>query len=261
MNRRLLFLITSLTYGGAESQVVELALGFARAGWSVRVVCMTPLGPKARDLQTAGVPVDSLGMRPGHPDLRGFWRLVWILRRFQPLVLHAHMVHANLLARLVRPWVRVPLLICTAHNIHEGGRWREVAYRLTDPLCDLTTQVSQAGLRRYLEVGAIAAGRGLFMPNGVDTRRFAPDDEARMALRREMGAEGFVWLAAGRFTEPRTTPTCCVLLPRWWRATPRPGCGWWARESCSCLCASWPARCGWRNVWSSWARGAICPAC
>jgi glycosyltransferase involved in cell wall biosynthesis len=202
-----LFLITSLIYGGAESQLVELALGFARAGWRVRVVCMTPLGPRAQDLVRAGIPVETLEMRAGWPSLKGPWKLVQILREFQPTVLHAHMVHANLLARLVRPWVRIPLLICTAHNINEGGRWRELAYRLTDPWCDLTTQVSQAGLRRYLEVGAIAPGRGMFMANGVDTQRFAPDAAWRKAVRDEMGVrDSFVWLAVGRFTEAKDYP-------------------------------------------------------
>ncbi len=207
MSRRLLFLITSLTYGGAESQLVLLAQGLAQAGWAVRVVCMTPLGPKAQDLQAAGIQVDSLGMRPGRPSLRGFCQLRQTLLQFQPAVLHAHMVHANLLARLVRPLARVPVLICTAHNIIEGGRWREWAYRLTDRWCDLTTQVSQAGLKRYLEIGAIAPGRGLFMPNGVDTCRFAPDAVVRAALRREMGVQDrFVWLSVGRFTAAKDYP-------------------------------------------------------
>jgi glycosyltransferase involved in cell wall biosynthesis len=208
MNRRLLFVITSLIYGGAEAQLVALALGFARAGWQVRVVCMTPLGPRAQDLQSAGVPVDSLQMQPGRPSLRAFLRLVQIIRSFRPSLVHSHMVHANLLARLARPLAQVPVLVCTAHNIREGGRWRETAYRLTDPLCDLTTQVSQAGLRRYLEVGAIAPGRGIFMANGVDTARFKPDAEARVALRQAMGAqESFVWLAVGRFTQAKDYPS------------------------------------------------------
>ncbi|RIH89743.1 GDP-mannose-dependent alpha-(1-6)-phosphatidylinositol monomannoside mannosyltransferase [Meiothermus luteus] len=205
--RRILLLITSLGHGGAETQVVELARGLAQTGWGVQVVCMTPLGPKAQDLAQAGIPVDSLGMRPGRPSLKGFVRMVRLVREFQPQVLHAHMVHANLLARLVRPLVRVPVVLCTAHNIIEGGRWRELAYRLTDPLCDLTTQVSQAGLERYLKVGAIPKGRGLYIPNGVDTRRFAPDPEARLALRREMGVqEEFIWLAVGRFAPAKDYP-------------------------------------------------------
>ncbi len=144
------------------------------------------------------------------------------------------MVHANLLARLVRPLVRVPVVLCTAHNIIEGGRWRELAYRLTDPLCDLTTQVSQAGLERYLKVGAIPKGRGLYIPNGVDTRRFAPDPEARLALRREMGVQGgssgWPWAASLR---PRTTPTCSRPSVKYPRHTPQPGFGWWAKDRCS----------------------------
>ncbi|RDI95091.1 glycosyltransferase [Meiothermus sp. QL-1] len=217
--KRLLLLITSLSYGGAESQLVALARGLAQLGWRVRVVCMTPLGPLAQPLEAAGIPVDSLGMRPGRPSLRGFVRMVRLVRAFRPQVLHAHMVHANLLARLVRPFAPVPLVLCTAHNLIEGGRVREWAYRLTDFLCDLTTQVSEAGLRRYLEVGAIPPGRGLYLPNGVDTARFAPDPQARAELRRDMGlGEEFVWLAVGRFAPAKDYPNLlrafALLAPR-----------------------------------------------
>ncbi|MCS7058376.1 MAG: glycosyltransferase [Meiothermus sp.] len=206
--KRVLLLVTSLGHGGAETQVVELGRGLAQLGWAVRVVCMVPPGPKAQDLAQAGIPVDSLEMQPGRPSLKGFTRMVRLVRKFQPQVLHAHMVHANLLARLVRPFVRVPVVLCTAHNIIEGGRWRELAYRLTDSLCDLTTQVSEAGLERYLRVGAIPPRRGLYIPNGVDPKRFAPDPAVRQPLRQRLGAQDgeFVWLAVGRFVEAKDYP-------------------------------------------------------
>ncbi|MEM2002108.1 MAG: glycosyltransferase, partial [Candidatus Methanomethylicaceae archaeon] len=123
------------------------------------------------------------------------------------------MVHANILARLVRPLARVPVLICTAHNIDErgrkgSGRLRVLLYRWTDPLCDLTTQVSQAGLERYVRIRAVPPHKLRYIPNGVDTERFRPNPELRRRLREEMElGRAFVWLAVGRFNPQKDYST------------------------------------------------------
>ncbi|MEK5764945.1 glycosyltransferase, partial [Acinetobacter junii] len=39
-----------------------------------------------------------------------------IIENFKPDVVHAHMVHANIFARLARKYVSFPRLICTAHS-------------------------------------------------------------------------------------------------------------------------------------------------
>jgi len=205
---RLLYVITDLDFGGAENQVVQLARRFQARGWAVMLVSMLPPRAFVAELERAGVQVAHLGMRRGFPDPRAIIRLARLIRRWRPDVVHSHMVHANLLARVTRLIVPVRLLICTAHSILEGGRWRELAYRLTDPLCDLTTHVSQAGAERAVRVGALPAGKVQVVPNGVDTMRFHPDPSARVRLREMLGlGNHFVWLAVGRFETPKDYPT------------------------------------------------------
>ncbi len=224
--RRITFVTTALSDGGAENQLVYLATQLqARGGWDARVISM--LAPKAytEKLLSAGIPVVSLGMRRGIPDPRAMLKLAALLRRTQPQIVHSHMVHANLLARVTRLLYRVPVLISTAHNIDEGpdkrttsavgrvfagsrrvasSRWRERGYRLTDPLCDLTTNVSQAAVERYIQIGAVPRAKIRFVPNGVDTAQFRPDPIARERVRRELGLEErFVWLAVARFEDAK----------------------------------------------------------
>ncbi|MER3555718.1 MAG: glycosyl transferase family 1 [Meiothermus sp.] len=201
------FLITALGLGGAETQVVRLASGLKARGWQVSAVTMVPKGHNAEALERLGVRVFSLDMRRSLPDPRAVMALARLLRQEKPTVLHAHMVHANLLARFVRLFAPVPVVVSTAHNIDEGGRWRELAYRLTDPLSNLTTQVSEAGLERYVRIGATPAHKIRFVPNGINTAEFRPDPAARQRLRDELGLGGdFVWLAAGRLTEAKDYP-------------------------------------------------------
>jgi glycosyltransferase involved in cell wall biosynthesis len=212
--KRILFLVTGLAYGGAETQVVYLATRFKSRGWEVGVVSLIPPKAYIEDLEKADVLVFSLDIWRKLPDPRPILRLVQIIRKWQPDVVHSHMVHANLLARIVRPLAPFPVLVCTAHNIDEGGRLREVLYRLTDPFCDLTTQVSQAGLERYVHVGAVPRHKICYIPNGVDTERFKPNLEDRLKVRKELGVEGFVWLAVGRFDPPKDYPNMLQAFAR-----------------------------------------------
>ena len=202
---RVALLTTSLARGGAESQIVQCAIALRRRGWETAVVSLLDPTAFAGELAAAGVPVHSLGMRPGHADPRGLVRLIGFLRVFRPQILHSHMFHANLVARVVRLFSPVPVVISTLHSIAEssretaGVRWRDLAYRLTDPLADMVTAVSRAVADRHRSSGAARAAKLRVIPNGVDTGRYHPDPARRESVRREMGIEErFVWLAAGR---------------------------------------------------------------
>jgi glycosyltransferase involved in cell wall biosynthesis len=195
--------------------VYLLASGLKKRSWQVRVVSIIPPEHFVEELEAEGIPVETLGMVRGVPDPRALWRLARILRRFRPAILHAHMIHANLLARLARLLAPVPRIICTAHNTIEVGRSfrtersTHLAYGYTDFLCDLTTQVSMEGYRRFLEGGAARADKLRYVPNAVDVRRFIPQAHLRLTVRKELGIpEGtFCWLAVGRLEEAKDYPT------------------------------------------------------
>lgn len=195
------FLITSLDpIGGAEMQVANLAKSLKCRGWTVMVISMLPEGNGlAKELHSCSVPVTSLRMRKGIADPRAIWRLAKIIRAVKPDILHAHMVEASLLARVTRLIVSVPLLISTAHSIREGGRLYDLAYRMTDRLGDLTTNVSFAAAQRYAQKGLVPVNRLRVIRNGVDANSFFPSETSRDKMRRAFEcSDQFVWLAVGR---------------------------------------------------------------
>ena len=160
------------------------------------------------ELEEAGVAWATLGMERGSAHPRDVARLRRILREWRPSVVHSHMIHANLLARAARTVTRMPVLLCTAHNVDEGGKARMLAYRLTDPLCDRTTNVSVAAVERYVRIRAVPRRKISFMPNGIDPEKFRPRPELRSAVRHELGlGDEFVWLGVGRFEEQKDYPT------------------------------------------------------
>jgi glycosyltransferase involved in cell wall biosynthesis len=220
--RKIVFLITGLAYGGAEVQLLFLSKRLRERGWETHVVSMLSPQAIAEEFVAAGITVSSLHMHRGIPDPRAILYLRKTLQQVRPQILHSHMVHANLLARIVRPLSPIPILICTAQNIDEGGWRREIAYQFTDPLCDLTTQVSNAGLERYIHVGAVSRRKAIFIPNGVDSTLFRPDRESRETVRKAFGIEDstFVWLAVGRFEPQKDYPTMISAFSKLHRLHP-----------------------------------------
>jgi glycosyltransferase involved in cell wall biosynthesis len=187
---RVALLITGLERGGAELQTVQLAKLLHARGWEVAVFALR-MGPLAEELAAAGIPAARF-----HP-LR--------LMRFRPHILHAHLFHANVAARLVRLFLPVPAVISTVHSLAESSRrsgrfrMRDLAYRLTDSLADRTVFVSTAAAERHVAAHAASAHRTRVIPNGVDTERFRPDPDQRARTRAALGiGDEFVWLAAGR---------------------------------------------------------------
>jgi len=170
---RIAMLVTTLTWGGAETQVADLAVRLRRRGHEVLVISMTPPSGLTERLEADGVTWTTLGMKKGTPDLRSLFKLAGIIRAFKPNVLHTHLTHGNLLGRLCRLFVRVPLLISTIHSTRDRHRWADMAYRLTSPLADLTTGVSQAVVDRFVKAGAVSRKRSLVVYNGIDETRFA----------------------------------------------------------------------------------------
>jgi glycosyltransferase involved in cell wall biosynthesis len=213
---RVLFLSTSMGMGGADQQLLSAAREMRLQGYAVLVVSLTPLGPMGIEARGLGIPVESLEMRRGVPDPRGLVRLVRLVRKWKPDVVHSHMVHANLMARVLRLFVRVPVLVSTIHNIHEGGRLRMAAYRLTNGLVDHMTIVSEAAADRFVSEGIVPRKLLCVIPNGIDTTRFRNVPAGtRESIRRSLGLEHeFVWLAVGRFVLAKDYPNLLHAFAR-----------------------------------------------
>ena len=144
---KILHLITELMPGGAERIVIELCRGQLAAGHSVAVAALKPLRPDSpvvAELRALGVPVSGLELTFFAP-----WRvrrLCGILRGFDPDVVHAHLFHACLIARLHASRPRRWKLVNTAHicERRRGRGWQFLLERLTLGRCDALTAVSEA---------------------------------------------------------------------------------------------------------------------
>ncbi len=190
---KVLFLIKSLEYGGAERQLVELAKGLNRKGHPVTVAVFYPGGPLEPDLAAEGIPVLSLDKR-GRWEMFGFfWRLIRLVRGTRPEIIHGYLTMSNILTVLIKgffPGTRVVWGLRASNMDLDEYDWLE---RLTSrlerwlaPGADLVIANSNAG-RDYAISKGFPKDKILVIPNGLDTNRFRPDPEAGRRVREEWG--------------------------------------------------------------------------
>ena len=202
---KILLVITGLGMGGAEHVVVSLADGLDKLGHDVKIVYITgsflvsPISP--------AVKVIPVGISSYRDFFKAFFKLRKIVKDFKPDVVHSHMYHSNILSRLLRLTIKIPKLICSVHNTIEGGMFRMLAYRITDHLADISTNVSEEAVKSFINKGAVKSGRMVVVPNGVDTDKFYFSQSARFQLRRELAiGEKKLLLSVGRLHVQKDYP-------------------------------------------------------
>lgn len=182
---RIMLLVTCLQLGGAEQQVAALAREYVGQGHQVSVVSLLPGNEVA--LPEGVEPVMLTMHKTPLSLLAALMRVRRFVLQWRPDVVHAHMIHANLFARMLTRVCPGPATICTAHSFFEGGALRMLAYRLTDRWSDLTTHVSAEGRQVMIESRAAPEQRIIVVPNGIDTARYRPSAPTRTAARAALG--------------------------------------------------------------------------
>lgn len=219
---RIVYVLTSLGIGGAEHQVLELAARMERRGHTIALIVLREPVEEHREhwkhceQWPAAVRLEHLGMRKRPLSfVRALAQAERIVQQFRAEIVHSHSFHANLFARLVKLRLNSPALVCTVHNVNEGGWPRMLAYRLTDRLCARTTAVSEAAAERFVQLRAIPAHKCAVVVNGVDVDRLVPNVERRAQTRSALGAcSQFVWLAAGRIAPAKDYPNLLRAFAR-----------------------------------------------
>ncbi|MBI4615962.1 MAG: glycosyltransferase [Planctomycetes bacterium] len=193
---------------GAERIVAELALRLPAHGFATSVVCLEDeTAPVGREIAAAGVPVAGLGISRRR-TLAASRALAARLPEGRPLLVHAHLFHANLAARLairhVRPDRRAGVhVLATVHICERRFRpWQFLLDQWTAPVARVEVCVSRAVARFQKKRTGLPESFFRVIENGIDLSRFRPCDRRGDPLV----------LSAGRLDPQKDYPT---LLRAW----------------------------------------------
>lgn len=187
---RVLFVITSMPVGGAETLLVELVRRLDRSRFLPELCCLKYPGPLGEVLAKE-VPLHT-GLLTQKYDVAVLWRLARLLRkrRIDAVVTVGTGGDKMFWGRLAAWLVGVPV-ICSA--LHSTGLpdHVELPNRLLTPLTDAFIGVAEPHGRYLAEHEGCPADRVCVIPNGVDVDRFrpqVPDPKLREALGLPEGA-------------------------------------------------------------------------
>lgn len=192
MNRRVLFVTTGLSTGGAERQLARLLAHLCGGSIEAAVVSLAGRGAVSEEIESLGVPVWYLG-------LDQLWRLPWaaarlsrIAQRFRPHVIQGWMYHGNLGASLAGKFSGAPVVWGIRQSLYdlqrEKPRTRRVI-RLSARWSGRAAAIvyNAAISRAQHEAFGFAPERGCVIGNGFDGRQWRPDSDARRSVRAELG--------------------------------------------------------------------------
>ena len=163
-----LYLITELSTGGAQTALTRLLTRLDRSRFSPAVACLyNGDGAAAQAIRALGVPVTDLGMAAKW-RWDALWRLYRLLRCERPAILHTHLFHANIPGRILGRLAGVPVVICTEHTMAMESPWRYRLNRWTDGLADRIVAVS-ANVRNFCRTHiGLPEEKLVLIPNGVE---------------------------------------------------------------------------------------------
>lgn len=203
---KILYIISTLGLGGAERVVCDLADEMYEKGNEVKIVYF--LGEVMTRPANEDIEIVKVSLNNFRQLLSAYTKLAMMIKRYRPDVVHSHMVHANLLTRLVRLVVPMERLISTAHSNNEGGRGRMLLYRATHRLANTTTNVSKGAALAFEAKGAVPKNGMLSIYNGINLNKFNYVADARAEINKELNIPGDckIILAVGRFNEHKDYP-------------------------------------------------------
>jgi glycosyltransferase involved in cell wall biosynthesis len=183
---RVLYVLPTLDVGGAERSLLHL-LSRLR-GVDAHVCALGHGGALLASFQALGVPVHVLGLALGGADLRGGARLLPLVRRVRPDLLHARLFNANFWARVCGRLCGLPVLAEERGVEETRPGWATVLNRLSEPLGAITAGNSQAVLEAMRRRDRVPEARLRFVAGAVDADRFSPaeagKDQDAVAVQR-----------------------------------------------------------------------------
>lgn len=212
---KICFLLRSLTYGGAERQLVLLAKGLHERGHHVAVITFYSGGPLEKELREAGVRIRPLYKRGRWDVLVFLIRLTRIMWEERPDILHGYLTGQNLIAVLIKPlFPSIKIVWGVRSAIRDLGRreWLDsVSFKLTcwlSRFADAIIANSHAGREYHVAMG-YPAKKTVVIRNGIDTERYHCDPKARERIRREWGVTEHEELigVVGRLNPVKDHPT------------------------------------------------------
>ena len=187
---KILYLITGLNSGGAEILLWNLLKKINRDSFDPIVVSILPIGSIGEKIKKEGVRVLSLESTFKFNPLI-IKRLISIIKKEKPEILHTHLFHANLLGKIIGLFNSSLIIISTIHNIRFKNLLREKLSFFTRRGSNIVIVISKAIAKAMLKKGVIKKKKHKIILDGIDYKKFneKENNDISKEIKKEIGIE------------------------------------------------------------------------
>ena len=211
---KLVFLVRSLDYGGAQRRLLTLAQGLDKRRFDITILSFYSNQPLEAEIDGSSVRLISLRKRGRWDVLPFYLRLYQQVWRLQPDVLHSWLDVPNVLAVCLKPFVNARVVWGLGTSNIDLRRYDYLfrlaakCERLLARFADLIIINSTAGFEHHVARGFPRA-KMVVIPNGIDVEHFRPDLKAREEFRSQLALPNDTKLVGivGRFDPMKDHPT------------------------------------------------------
>ena len=163
---RVLFIISELTFGGAQKQVVELSKQLVRRGHEAAIYTLNDNVPRAKELEGSGVTL-VVDQKRWKLDPRVIGRLRAFIGRFAPDVVHGFLFDGDIYARLAAAGTGIPVLNSERSDNYTISAIQKLSHLATRPLVDGVVANTCSGSAFAQRLYGYAAQRMHVVGNGI----------------------------------------------------------------------------------------------
>lgn len=164
---RIMIVVSALTYGGAERQVVLLSRQLAAMGHAVMVYTLNDDVPRAGELEGSSVEL-VVDQKRRKLDFSVISRLRRRIRDWNADVVHGFLFDGDLYSRIAGAGLGIPVLNSERNDGYRLKRSQRIAYRLTRRWVDGVIANSHAGKRFAEQLHAMPSPSVDVVWNGID---------------------------------------------------------------------------------------------
>ena len=180
-DKKIVFLIGSSEIGGTEKMVISLAENIKKYGFLPVLIGLKGKGEFSEILEKKDLKFYILDLKKNPFSII---KLLKILRKEKPLILQSFLYTANIIGRIVRKFVHIPVVISGQRSTDNWRKWYHWKIDLlTVKWCDAIISNSHAGKKVLVEKG-IAPEKIYVIPNGINFKK-----EVKKIRKEEIGIE------------------------------------------------------------------------
>jgi glycosyltransferase involved in cell wall biosynthesis len=190
---RIIHIITTLDYGGAENMLFKLVSSTAsNPCYQQMVISLTDKGGFGPLLEKQGIRVHAVGLNGRCTDAFKLAELIRQIRIFKPHILQSWLYHADLVGTLLFKFAKGAKLVwnirCSDMDFKRYAWTTRLIFLLLQRFSGIPSAVcanSQAGIVAHQKRG-YHPKKWIWIPNGFDTHRFKPQSKGG-ALKKKLG--------------------------------------------------------------------------